>query len=614
MTMKYKDKTIIKTFLAFPLFLLASCSSDDVENDSYYTFTGETVAGFCENRPSTFSVFSAIVEGAGLESLLSVYGHYTAFIPTDSAFNVYFDETGQTLESLTKEDMKNIVYNHVIRSVTTNYLTTDFTEGAIATANMNNRYMVISYSLDEVAGNNEIYVNKSARIIHADVELHNGVVHVIDKVLVPSDETLGSVLSSLPAFSIFARALKLTHLNDSISESYDMSYVSPYSTEYTTVVGYTVKGLQQKQLGYTIFAEPDEVFSRAGITDMNELVAYAEIYYGTEDRGDYTSRNNALNKFVSYHILDRQMSTNSLIYSGACTSSSAVDKRYEYYETLLKYRLMEIKSGNMINTRSDGSCISLDEAESNISGLNGFIHCLDDILVYDEESMVNDVLAKRIRVDAYAIPPEFTNNNIRWQLVGIEDFSGYTIPPSYCGDYFTFNDDSKVILWASEYWTNHQADEISIRGWYDFTLRLPPVPPGSYEVRLGYRAETWRGIAQLFIDGDIVGIPVNLAYTGEEPQIGWIADDETTDGGDENDKTMRNRGYMKAPNSIWSLNGPKTLRDDVNSLRIIIGQFTWQEYAPHYFRAKNVEREDGEFHLDYIEIVPTSYIENEGKD
>ncbi len=611
-TMKPGRRNIL--LLACSVLLCAACSSDDIDNESYYTFTGETVASYCENRPSTFSIFTAIIHDADLESLLSVYGHYTAFIPTDSAFNAYFSETGLSLETISTDDKKDIVYNHIIRSVTTDYLTTDFTEGALATANMNNRYMVISYVQSSGGESNEIYVNKSARIIQADVELHNGVVHVIDKVLVPSDETLGSVLSELPAFSIFSKAFDLTHLNDSISESYDMSYESPYSTEYTTVAGYTVKGLQRKQLGYTIFAEPDDVFHDAGINDVQDLISYAQSYYGTNDPETYTSRENALNKFISYHIVDRQMSTNSFIYSGACTSSSAMDKRYEYYETMLQYRLLEIKSGNMINTRSDGSYVSLNEAESNISGLNGFIHCLKNILVYDEDAMINDILAKRIRVDAYAIPSELTNNNIRWQLVGIEDFAGYTISPSYCGEYFTFNDDSQVILWASEYWTNHQADEISIRGWYDFTLRLPPVPPGSYEVRLGYRAETWRGIAQLFIDGNIVGIPVNLAYTGEEPQIGWVADDQTSDNGDENDKTMRNRGYMKAPNSIWSLNGPKTLRDDINSLRIIIGQFTWQEYGPHFFRAKNVEREDGEFHLDYIEIVPTSYIENEGKD
>lgn len=60
-----------------------ACNSDDVDEDSYYTFTGETVASYCENRPESFSIFSNIIKDSGLEPLLSTYGHYTCFIPND---------------------------------------------------------------------------------------------------------------------------------------------------------------------------------------------------------------------------------------------------------------------------------------------------------------------------------------------------------------------------------------------------------------------------------------------------------------------------------------------------------------------------------------------------
>ncbi len=590
--------------------LLLSGCGDNVSTDSYYTFTEQTVASYCENNPEHFSVFSQLLKDAGEEPLLASYGHYTAFIPTDSAFNVYFKENNLSLETMTKGAKDTIIYNHVIRSVTQDFMTKDFNEGAISTTNMSNRFVVISYSQTE-SGTTEIWVNKSSRIISADNEVHNGVVHAIDKVLVPSQENLGSQLETLPEFSLFSKALDLTHLTDSIKEAYDMTYKSPYTTEYVNVVGYSVKGLAQKKLGYTIFAEPDDVFAQNGIGDIDGLVAYAEGYYGTEDRGDYASRNNALNKFISYHILDRQMSTNSFVYTGANTATTAMDKRYEYYETMLENRIMEIKAGNKINTLKSGDCVTVDAARSNISGLNGYIHCLNRILVYDEDNMRNDVLNKRIRVDAYSLMPELTNNNVRWQLVnGVS----YTMPPSYCGRHLKFNDDTKLIMWGSESWDDHQADEMSFRGWYDFTLRTVPLPPGTYEIRIGYNKTDWRGIAQLFVDGKIAGIPVNLRIDGLDPKIGWVKDDETTDGGIENDKMLRNRGYMKAPNSIINSGYKMNLRDAKNDLRIIVGQYTWQDYAPHYLRAKNVEASDREFHLDYIELVPVSYIENEGID
>lgn len=71
---------------------------------------------------------------------------------------------------------------------------------------------------------------------------------------------------------------------------------------------------------------------------------------------------------------------------------------------------------------------------------------------------------------------------------------------------------------------------------------------------------------------------------------------------------------MKAPNSIINSGYKTNLRDAKNDLRIIVGQYTWQDYAPHFIRAKNVEAADREFQLDFIELVPVSYIENEGID
>jgi hypothetical protein len=276
----------------------------------------------------------------------------------------------------------------------------------------------------------------------------------------------------------------------------------------------------------------------------------------------------------------------------------------------LKYRLIEFKAGNQLNFRSDGSYVGVDESLSNLDAVNGYIHALTDVLVYDEDAMVNDVLNKRIRLDAYAIPPALTNNNIRWKNVG----PSFVISPELCGENFKFNEAPKIILCASTGWDDYQGDEISIRGWYDYTLRLPPVPPGTYELRFGYSKAGWRGITQLFIDGAISGTPIDLKIDGSDPRVGWVADNLTTDNGVENDKMMRNRGYMKAGNSIINESYGHLLRNSTNDLRVIIGTFTFQDYDYHYFRAKNVESEMAEFHLDYIEYVPVSYLDKEDRD
>lgn len=603
---KIKYSISVLILLLFATILVPSCVDDNVEGDAFYTFTGETVASYCSNR-TNFTVFNQLINDSGTSSLLSSYGHFTCFMPTDSAFQEYFKAKEITYNDLTKEDKLQIVYNHVIKSELTNYATESFQEGSLPEPSMSDRFINISFS-GFTEGNQTILVNQEVPILRKDIEVHNGIIHVIGNIVDPSNAYLTGLMQDKDYFSLFSQALEKTGMCDSIMKVYDFTYEKPAAD--LVLGGTTFKYPEMKKYGYTIFAETNEAFKKAGIETVEEMAEYATRYYGNEDANDYTSRKNALNKFVSYHMLERQMSTNDFLYSGAATAPGAENERFEYYETMLQYRMIEIKSGNRLNTQKDGTHVSISDFQSNLNGLNGYVHALNEILVYDKDIMENDVLNKRIRFDCYSIPPQLTNNNIRWKMID----NSHTFTADYCGDYFHFTNDTKLKLWASEGWTNYQADEMVMSGWYDFTLRMHPVPPGTYEIRLGYRAETWRGVAQLFIDDEIVGIPVDLRIVGTDPRVGWVDDDKTTDEGVENDKMMRNRGYMKAPNSIYSLNGHKTLRQDNMSLRIIIGTFTFQDYAPHYFRAKNVEADNLEFHFDYLEYVPVSYIDKEGKD
>jgi len=616
--MKMKTKYITVFILGLvSLGLFQSCR-DDIKGDAFYTFTGESVASFCESNPD-LSIFTRIIDESGYKPLLSLYGHYTCFAPTDSAFAAYFKEQNITYEDLSEADKKAIINDHVIKDIAKDYTSDEFQDGAIQTPNMGGRYLIVSYSS---SGNKQIIsINKTSPILSKDNVVHNGVVHIIGSVIVFSEETLLVALKANDNFKLFAEAFQLTNLVDSVSELYDNSYQDPSpGMDYDDVHSVqSAKVIHIKKLGYTLFAEPDKVFAAAGITNISQLVSYAEQYYGTTDRDKYTSRENALNKFISYHLLDRQMPSNGMIYSGGNTASTGVNKRYEYYETMLKMRLMEIKApdvgsaaGNQINTTRDGKFVGIDQSLTDIEAFNGYIHGLTDILVYDETVMQQDVLHKRLRIDAYAIPSALTNNNIRWQNVNLP----YTITPDFCGESLTFNPACKITLWASTGWDDYQGDEIVMNGWYDFTLRLPPVPPGTWEIRFGYNSDLanhTRGIAQIFFDGTIQGIPVNLDANGDDPRIGWIADDQTLDNGVENDKMMRNRGYMKSGADIINHDYKNILRQSQADLRVIVGTFTFQDYGYHYFRAKNVEGENKWFHLDFIEMVPVSFLDDEDR-
>ncbi|MBQ9285611.1 MAG: fasciclin domain-containing protein [Bacteroidaceae bacterium] len=600
--------------------LIVSCNSDDIQDEAMYTFTGETVASFCQHTPE-LSNFYQMLEQTGNTSLLSIYGHFTCFPPTNEAIERWLVNRGQTWNDLTTEDMQKVVYSSTISNNTQEFLTTDFLGNATSLLSMQDRTIQISFVINDL-GQREIVVNSVATIVSADNEVHNGVVHVVDCVIEPSEETFLQRLSQQPALKVFTRAFEASGFNEQMSDIYDPNYIGP--------AGYDGEDPSQShfehcKLGWTVFAETDEVLREAGldIEGVDTLTAveqFASQWYGTKDLGDYTSEHNPLHLFIAYHILNRQMNTGSMVYTGFACAPTYRSKAYEYYETMLQYRLMEIKAGPEINRRRNGQSVHLDETACNIEVMNGYIHTLRDLLIYDEDVMRTDVLHKRIRFDFYSVPPQLTNNHIRWNWDYLS--SARAFPQDFCGDYFKYNTGSALTLWASDGWTNYQSDEMLIAGpMYDFTLKMLPVPPGNYEIRLGYRAENWRGIAQLFIDGQIAGIPVDLTigYNGAEndPRIGYVHDEDTSDDGIENDKMMRNHGYMKAPTSMYTgQEGGKSLRDMSACLRIIIGQYLFQDYGYHYFRAKNMDDKGGgrQFHADYIEYIPVDLLRDEDRE
>jgi hypothetical protein len=328
---------------------------------------------------------------------------------------------------------------------------------------------------------------------------------------------------------------------------------------------------------------------------------------------DVTDRRNSLNRFVAYHIIDRMLDENEFIPSSWATFYVNGTVLTDYVETLAN-RLIEVQTGPVFNKRSDGTAIALISQGDQINATeNGVIHEIDRILTYDgvEESVLN----KRIRMDVACLLPEMATNKLRGSCLQSDDKTYQSIPKDFFRN-LTYTESTQLHYCGSAGWADCQGDEFLFVGKYDFTLRLPPVPPGLYEVRIGYTANSQRGVAQMYLDHEPCGIPLNMTILASNANIGWVADDPNNmDAAAENDKMMRNRGYMKGPNSIKLSTNGSVLRSNEQSLRRIVITKRFTETKPHYLRVKSVEElETRQFHLDYIELVPSSVWESEGRD
>ncbi|GHU64677.1 hypothetical protein FACS1894123_09760 [Bacteroidia bacterium] len=594
------------------LSLLTACV--DPGEEYYTTFDGELIAAYLKDRPETYSEFYALLDKTGLVDLLNAYGDYTCFAPTNEAIRQYYEKVGTSLEQMTPTDIKDLVYNHII---TKSYFSIEFPNGIINTANIANRFMYLTYNTSE--DNVAVLVNDSSRIVILDQKVSNGVIHTVDHVVEASKIFLPEFIGIDPRFSLFFEALKATRLDDSLRLVQDNDYKSGkvQTKLYNPPFAGNATAWDTPPLfkyGYTAFVESDSLFAENGIHNLDDLKAYAagvydRMYPEDKDKTDVTDRFNSLNRFVAYHLLDRMQAQNEFITAikEKCHVPNTV--LYEYIEPLCPNTLIEAtNAGRVLSFNKQKTVDGIHIISPNHAAMNGVFHEIDRIMVYDE-GVENDVLNKRLRMETASMFPELMTNKIRTM-----EGCMYFLPRNYLKN-MTWTESTEIFYKKALSWSNVEGDEIIVGGKYDFTLRIPPVPAGRYEIRMRYEATSYRGVAQVYLDGLPCGIPVDLTIDGNDPRVGWKNDNTTDDNGIENDKMMRNRGFMKDGNSILvnsSTNNPRTLS---RSLRRILTTQSFEKMEPHYLRIKSVEETNvREFQLDYIEFVPSTYLEKEGRD
>ena len=135
------------------------------------------------------------------------------------------------------------------------------------------------------------------------------------------------------------------------------------------------------------------------------------------------------------------------------------------------------------------------------------------------------------------------------------------------------------------------------------------MPPRTYEVRIMLMS----GILQLYIDNEVTGIPIDTeALHSEEfrQRVGYVLDSLTVDNGVENDKLMRNREWMKLPDT-YNIDEESCARDSYVKLRkIVVKKYLGQ--GDHWLRIKTIENRS-EAVMDFIELVPLNIINDPTK-
>jgi uncharacterized surface protein with fasciclin (FAS1) repeats len=198
------------------------------------------------------------------------------FLPTNNAIKQYLKDVGaNSLKEVPLVDLQNLAKLHILEKKIN---TPDFTDGKIIAPSMYGQYLITGAT--NINGVSYTTVNKTSNVLTSNVEVGNGVIHVIDKVLRVADKTLSQTIEADPNFSLFTEVLKATGWYEKLNQplTYDANKVGSH---------------------LTVIAETNDVFSKAGYTNLDDLKAK----YSTS--GDLTDLTNGLNLFVQYHIIPK---------------------------------------------------------------------------------------------------------------------------------------------------------------------------------------------------------------------------------------------------------------------------------------------------------------------
>lgn len=187
MTMKLTKIATMGT-LALSIAGLSACnnmtpsSSEDVSTQtptSSQAVSDMNVVQIAQSN-ADFSLLVEAVEAAGFAAPLSnPNANFTIFAPTNEAFAQVLQETGMTKDQLfaNKPLLTKILGYHVINGAAPVYAE-DIQPGAIAMLSKDTLMVTDQGQLKDENG-------RTTNIVKTDIAANNGVVHVIDKVLLP---------------------------------------------------------------------------------------------------------------------------------------------------------------------------------------------------------------------------------------------------------------------------------------------------------------------------------------------------------------------------------------------------------------------------------------------
>ena len=206
---------------------LAACGGGD---EVVATVNPLDIVGVAQSDPQ-FSILVEAVVAAGLVSTLQGAGPFTVFAPTNTAFAALLTELGVTKAALlaNKPLLTAVLTYHVLPA-----------KVPAASVPLGKAISTVQGGIFKIESTGGLKItdgrNRVANIVATDVAASNGVIHVIDKVLLPADKDIVATAQSLPDFSILVEAVVAAGLVSTLQGAGPFTVFAPTNAAFAALL------------------------------------------------------------------------------------------------------------------------------------------------------------------------------------------------------------------------------------------------------------------------------------------------------------------------------------------------------------------------------------------
>lgn len=173
----------LRSFVPAAALLLVACGGEatnkpaaDATNAAAVSSTASADILTTADQAGQFKTLTAAIKAAGLEETLKGAGPFTVFAPTDDAFKKLPAGTVEgLLKPENKDKLKAILTYHVVSGKVPS---TDAVK-------LTSAKTVNGKDLKLAVDGKDLKLNGNAKVVKADINATNGVIHVIDAVVLP---------------------------------------------------------------------------------------------------------------------------------------------------------------------------------------------------------------------------------------------------------------------------------------------------------------------------------------------------------------------------------------------------------------------------------------------